>query len=57
MACPRIEAPRKLEKFFKSIDLKNYGWKEENELLIPTRGLQRKQLNILETGINVLCTK
>ena len=57
MACPRIEAPRKLEKIFKSIDLKNYGWKEENELLIPTRGLQRKQLNILETGINVLCTK
>ena len=40
-----------------SIDLKNYARKQENEHLIPTKGLQREPLNILEKGINVLCTK
>ena len=29
-----------------SIDLKNYARKQENEHLIPTKGLQKEQLNI-----------
>ena len=61
-----MEALRKLETFRNqrkmiSTDLKTYARKQENELLIPTKGLQKspkkKQLNILEKGINVLCTK
>ena len=29
-----------------SIDFKNYARKKENEHLIPTKGLQKEQLNI-----------
>ena len=62
MAYPRIEAPQRLEKFRNrrkmiSLDLKNYARKPENKHLIPTKGLQKEQLNILEKGANVLCTK
>ena len=57
-----IEAPQKIQKFpnqrkMISIDLKNYAGKQENEHLIPIKGLQREQLNILEKRINVLCNK
>ena len=43
-----------------STDLKKYARNQENEHVIPTiptKGLQNEQLNILEKGINVLCTK
>ena len=62
MAGPRIEALQKLEKFQNrrkmiSIDLKNYTRKQENEHLIPTKELQKEQLNVLEKGINVVQNK
>ena len=40
-----------------SIDLKKYAQKPENEFLIPTKELQKEQLNIFKKEINVLNTK
>ena len=47
VACPRIEAPQKLEKFRNrqktiSIDLKNRVRKQENKHLISTEGLEKE---------------
>ena len=47
VACPRIEAPQKLEKFRNrqktvSIDLKNCARKQENKHLISTEGLEKE---------------
>ena len=53
---PEVRKVRNQQKMI-SIDFKNCARKQENEHLIPTKGLQKEQLDIKEKGINVLCTK